>query len=547
MRPQPFRRAASWPALLVAMAWPVLTAAWCASLGHTESGRHAERPPPDLRVFVLTDVHGYLEPCGCTSRPLGGVDRLAARLRARTADGRPWLLVAAGDLLFERHGHSEHARVQERMQAETFVDVMNRIGLLAAAPGRSDLDADRTELAALVSRARFALLGAGVASSDGELGLLRPHLVHDVGGVRVGLLGLVRVPDGSSTSGDPNQRLLEAARASVRAVREAGAQIVIALASVDRRLVRRVVSELDGVDLVVQGGLDRAEPLPPSEAGAAHILHAGRHGQRLLVVEVWRSARGAGLRDVSAWTRQVRLRRLRDEMADLEVRIARWRAQGRGAHPDVRAQQARLDRLRLEAASSTHGPVPALGGVFDAWVEELEPDAERDPEIRGLMIDLARRINEHNRHALAHLRPPPVPNGQPRYLGSESCGSCHEPAYRWWRSTPHGRAYATLVSRHKQYNLHCVGCHVTGYGRPGGATVTHNLDGALVDVGCESCHGPGSAHAQQPERAGLVARDAPEALCVECHNPEHSDRFHYGVYRSMLIVPGHGRPLVAAR
>src|SRR3954467_5460688 len=35
---------------------------------------------PDLRLVVLTDLKGYLEPCGCTSRPLGGLDRLAARL-----------------------------------------------------------------------------------------------------------------------------------------------------------------------------------------------------------------------------------------------------------------------------------------------------------------------------------------------------------------------------------------------------------------------------------------------------------------------------------
>ena len=41
-------------------------------------------------------------------------------------------------------------------------------------------------------------------------------------------------------------------------------------------------------------------------------------------------------------------------------------------------------------------------------------------------------------------------------------------------STSHGRAYATLEQRNKQFNLSCVGCHVTGYDQPGGATVVHN-------------------------------------------------------------------------
>ena len=44
------------------------------------------------------------------------------------------------------------------------------------------------------------------------------------------------------------------------------------------------------------------------------------------------------------------------------------------------------------------------------------------------------------------------------------------------------------------------------------------------------------------EAAKNVVPDAPEAVCKQCHNAEHSDKFEYGAYRSMLIVPGHGQP-----
>ena len=86
-----------------------------------------------------------------------------------------------------------------------------------------------------------------------------------------------------------------------------------------------------------------------------------------------------------------------------------------------------------------------------------------------------------------------------------------------------------------------MGCHVTGYDQPGGSTVTHNLDGAMVNVGCESCHGPGAAHGKDPENVG-IARDTPESTCVQCHSPEHSDLFDYDAYRKTLVVPGHGLP-----
>jgi hypothetical protein len=99
----------------------------------------------------------------------------------------------------------------------------------------------------------------------------------------------------------------------------------------------------------------------------------------------------------------------------------------------------------------------------------------------------------------------------------------------------------TLQKRNKQFNLDCVGCHVTGYGEPGGSTVTHNLDGGLVGVGCESCHGPGAEHAKNPEVE--LVRYTPESTCLACHNDEHSDLFDYDAYVKSLTVPGHGLPV----
>ena len=93
---------------------------------------------------------------------------------------------------------------------------------------------------------------------------------------------------------------------------------------------------------------------------------------------------------------------------------------------------------------------------------------------------------------------------------------------------------------HKEFNLSCVGCHVTGYNQPGGSTVTHVA--LLKDVGCENCHGPGSLHIAAPEKPGLVAIDTPEAVCVSCHNHEHSDRFVYEAFKPLLKAPGHGLP-----
>ena len=68
-------------------------------------------------------------------------------------------------------------------------------------------------------------------------------------------------------------------------------------------------------------------------------------------------------------------------------------------------------------------------------------------------------------------------------------------------------------------------CHVVGYGTRSGYRIGAP-DAALVNVQCEVCHGPGGEHAMKPARDN-VRKAVPEAVCLECHTPDHSDHFVY--------------------
>jgi len=62
---------------------------------------------PDERRFTLfytAEVHGTLEPCGCTSDPLGDVARYASVVRAARKQSGDILLVDAGGLSFPEGG-----------------------------------------------------------------------------------------------------------------------------------------------------------------------------------------------------------------------------------------------------------------------------------------------------------------------------------------------------------------------------------------------------------------------------------------------------------
>jgi hypothetical protein len=515
----------------------------------------ARLPRPALRLVAITDLMGYLEPCGCTSRPLGGLDRLAAALRRAKSDGVPTLFVASGDLFFDESSHGvdlAEATTQEVWKAETVAEVLSSLDLAAATVGSLDLRFGLSTFQALRTRARFPLLAAGVRvlssiPANGTEDSIRPaepdplparHLL-EVGSVRVALIGI------SDVEGEGIQRegnLVELARHQARAARDEGAELVIVLARASRRTVRQMATDIPDIDFIVQGGVDQGSPSPPNSDGAP-VLHASHHGQGLLVVDIV-PGEGARWIDASTWTRAVERDRLRAEAEALRARIAEWERDPNIASSDLAEQRARLGDIEAQMRRIARAP-DVRGKAFAARFLELGPEAPRDPEVRSVLGAYFRRVNEHNREVFAAFLPKPAPEGTPHYVGVETCGRCHAEALAWWRTTLHARAYRTLQDLHKEYNLSCVGCHVTGYNEPGGSTVAHV--GPLQDVGCESCHGPGSQHVTDPTGAAVnVRRDVPEAVCVRCHNPEHSDRFHYPTYRRMMIAPGHGLPPVGA-
>jgi nitrate/TMAO reductase-like tetraheme cytochrome c subunit len=104
------------------------------------------------------------------------------------------------------------------------------------------------------------------------------------------------------------------------------------------------------------------------------------------------------------------------------------------------------------------------------------------------------------------------------YIGSESCKLCHDYEYEKWNTKSHAHAYATLERVGSEYDPECVLCHVVGAEYEGGF-VSKEETGYLKDVGCESCHGPGSEHIRT---LGQAKTTGPWLDCTDCHTPERS-------------------------
>jgi len=110
-------------------------------------------------------------------------------------------------------------------------------------------------------------------------------------------------------------------------------------------------------------------------------------------------------------------------------------------------------------------------------------------------------------------------------VGSKACKSCHKDSHKTWVKSPHAKAMAALKGGEKE-NPQCVRCHATPhvFGSHQRSSVTDfRID---ESVGCESCHGAGQAHAQNPTKDNIVGlgESCPEcvieAVCTRCHTPK---------------------------
>ncbi len=137
------------------------------------------------------------------------------------------------------------------------------------------------------------------------------------------------------------------------------------------------------------------------------------------------------------------------------------------------------------------------------------PGKDADNPILGLLEDYARKVQKgdgattylqmytQTKHSIQIQ----FPNAT--YVGSDKCQKCHEHAYAVWSKSKHAQAFQTLVTAKRpslrQFDGECVICHVTGFEYNSG--YRNDIDTPnLKNVGCESCHGPGSEHVNNKNR-----------------------------------------------
>ncbi|WP_027881959.1 bifunctional metallophosphatase/5'-nucleotidase [Meiothermus rufus] len=255
-----------------------------------------------LTIVHINDTHAHLEPTGGLTlggqrdQRLGGFARVIAFFDRMRATATNPLFLHAGDVFQGTLYFNQYQGLADR-------HLLHRMGIRAMAPGNHEYNLGPEGLANFLSGVRFPVVSANTdVSREPKLaGRIRPYAVVNVGGQKVGIIGLTIPETTILSSPGPNVRFTDPVPATQQAVVELlarGVKFIVVLSHLgylqDQELARRVT----GVQVIVGGHshtLLGQTPFPELRPGGAYpTIVKNPENKDVLVVQAWEWAKVVG-------------------------------------------------------------------------------------------------------------------------------------------------------------------------------------------------------------------------------------------------------------
>jgi len=438
-------------------------------------------PKPKVALIITGVIGGYIEPCGCAGldRMKGGMSRRQTLFNRLRKQGWPVVGLDAGGLAT---GFGRQAEIK----FQTMVEGMRKTGYDAIALGASDLRLPAGELAAVaanVNGQQSPFVSANVGLFGFDSGMTSTYRIVAAGGKRIGVTSVLGKTHQKEIKNDEIEIIdPETAIKKILPKLKGQADYLVLLAHATKNETIALAMRFPEFNVVVTSDGPPEPPAAPQKIASTKTLYieVGHKGENAIVL---------GLFD--------------DPKAP------------------VRYQRVPLDS-RFEASH----------------------------DMKMLMVAYQDQLKTLGFAGLG-LRSVPQPQRQTngKFVGSAKCEPCHEESYRIWKKSLHSHAYKTLADLDppRNFDPECVSCHVMGwhptrfFPYEGGYESLEKTP-KLIDVGCDSCHGPGEKHvaAESGSNEALMEKyrkavrltkaDAEKSFCVTCHDGDNSPDFKFETY-----------------
>ncbi|MGI9521174.1 MAG: bifunctional metallophosphatase/5'-nucleotidase [Hyphomicrobiaceae bacterium] len=219
-----------------------------------------------LTILHINDLHSRIEPINkydSTCRPkdnvagkcYGGMARLKTAITTRRdaleSAGRHVLTLDAGDQFQGSLFYSTY-------KGDVAVELMNRIGFDAMVVGNHEFDDGPETLAKFAEKAKFPLLFANTNLANEPLlkDKIKSHIVKDIGGEKVGIIGILAEDTKDLSSPGDNIPFIKSElvlKKLIGQLQADGINKIIVLSHVGFDRDKEIAAAVDGIDVIVGG------------------------------------------------------------------------------------------------------------------------------------------------------------------------------------------------------------------------------------------------------------------------------------------------------
>lgn len=229
--------------------------------------RETAAPPRPVQVVISGDTAGWIVPCGCTAKQLGGLPRRAAFVASAGSQAD----VVVADVGGAPGGTSPY----DLLKFSAILRGERLMGVAAHNIGAAEARLKPRDLIRLAGEADVPLVSANVRGADGRL-LTAPVRLIKAGGRTLALIGVLapRWAAGTLSADPPRQAVLDALASLAQRP-----DLVIVLAYLPSDELRELARQLPEADAVIGG--PTGQSIAPTRLGPTLLASATNKGKFL--------------------------------------------------------------------------------------------------------------------------------------------------------------------------------------------------------------------------------------------------------------------------
>ncbi|MFH0738517.1 MAG: hypothetical protein V2A59_01480 [Candidatus Omnitrophota bacterium] len=235
----------------------------------------------ELTILYTGETHAMIYPCNCLVEPDGGVTRRATLVKQLRKDTPGLLLLDSGGFFA--------GGVMDEYTMNTELDIQRtRVNLKALALMKYDAQAIGDEefnfgtefLKEYLKNTGLIFLSCNIVSKDKTISGIKPYIIKEVNGLKVGIIGLTPVAARQKAQGFEFSEPAPAVAKAVADLKKQGVDIIILLSHQGEADDLKLLKEASGIDIVIIGQ-NRMKEESYTKANDVLIIKPFWQGRRL--------------------------------------------------------------------------------------------------------------------------------------------------------------------------------------------------------------------------------------------------------------------------